>query len=253
MKRILTILGVSVWSLTGTTTAHANDKFWVLWERISHIGQNCPSGAGCLEKRTYASRPLDMPDNEIIYRMFGATSGHKSGATFPAEHPDAPRICNSNFAELSLGFQPEALPRSIKIEALRGIDTVFVDIRNLKSPPGFEENFGEKTHHEFVRILERGGIKVVTEEELSAVPGHPKLAVFFSFTDPDGTCDYEYSVFASLSQDVLLSRDLRIKIEAGVWAFSTGSNSADHFGDEGDAILRVADGLVRDHRKVNSR
>jgi hypothetical protein len=52
---------------------------------------------------------------------------------------------------------------------------------------------------------------------------------------------------------VLLSRDLRIKVSAGVWSFSTSSTAANHSGTERDAILQVAQALVRDHQQVNPR
>lgn len=236
-----------------TAPAQAEDRFWILWERYRYSGENCPNGQNCVLKRDFASRPLQPQYPETIYRMFGAAGPRGFAHEPPSLHPEAPQVCDPKQAQLAVGFDPIQLPQSLKIEALRGVDQLHVDLRNLKAPPGFSDSFGTSLHRRFVATLERAGIEVLTEEEVTTVPGHPKLSIFFSFTDPDGHCDYTYSVFASLSQEVLLVRDLRIKITAGVWAYSTGSTAMDHHGTEEDAILRVAEAFIRDQRQVNPR
>lgn len=231
----------------------SEDRFWIIWERIKFIGQHCPDGAQCLVQKSYASRPLEIENDSFIYRLFGVADGRPHREVFAAEHPDAPSICAPNQPSIVLGFDPEALPRSEKIEVLRGIKSVHVDLTGLRTPPGYAPSFGETLHRRFVQILEGGGIKVVGKEAVAGVPGQPSLNLYFSFSDPDDHCEYTYSVFASLSQDVLLARDLRIKVPAGVWSYSTGLSAKDHSGTEEDAILRVATALLRDHGLVNSR
>ncbi|WP_270725979.1 hypothetical protein [Shimia sp. Alg240-R146] len=238
--------------LTGGAVA-AEDRFWILWERINFIGQHCPDGASCLVKKSYTSRPLETENEAFIYRLFGVSGGGSNRAFAVGEHPDAPTVCSANQSSLTLGFDPEALPRSEKVEVLRGVKAVHVDLTGLRSPPGFSDGFGERVHQRFVRILTGAGIRVVDKDAVAHLPGQPVMNLYFSFTDPDHDCDYEYSVFASLSQNVLLARDLRIKIPAGVWSFSTGSTEKDHTGTEEDAILRIAEAFVRDHSRVNNR
>lgn len=241
-------------ALLAGTVAHAQeDRFWILWEKVRYIGRHCPDGASCLVERAYASRPLKTENTGFIYRLFGATDGNSLNAFRAGEHPDAPRVCAKNQADISLGFEPEALPRSEKVEVLRGIEAVHVDLTDLKSPPGYDDAFGKTLHGEFVHALSVSGVRVVDKDEVARIPGQPVLNLFFSFSGPDSDCEYEYSVFASLTQNVLLSRDLRIKIPAGVWSFSTGSTARDHTGSEEDAIMRVAEAFVRDHSRVNNR
>ena len=230
----------------------AEDRFWILWERFRYTGDNCPNGENCDVTREFTSRPLTPQYPETIYRMFGATGPRGFAAAPETNHPEAPQVCDSNQAALAVGFDPIDLPQSLKIEALRGVDAIHVNLTKLKSPPGFPDSFGQELHRKFVAKLEDAGIRVVSEQELTAIPGQPKLSLFFSFSDPDDRCDYEYSVFASLAQEVLLVRDLRIKITAGVWTFSTGSNAAGHLGNEADAILAVADAFIKDQRQVNA-
>lgn len=239
--------------LTLPGTVWAEDRFWILWERFRHVGQDCPNGAGCIVKREFASRPLTPEYPANIYRMFGVMDPGIGALPDQASHPDAPAVCSPQQTQLAVGFDPLELPQSLKIEALRGIKAIHVDLNNLKSPPGFSSSFGPDLHREFVAILAKAGINVVDKDTLANVPGQPALSLFFSMRDPDGSCLYEYSVFASLSQDVMLARDIRIKITAGVWSFSTGSTAKDHRGDERSAILRVAEAFIRDHRQVNPR
>jgi hypothetical protein len=242
-----------IWLVLSPLPGRADERFWVLWERFEHVGEGCPNGPNCILKRDFKSRLLGNGSTQNLYRLFGAISPGPNTVIPPSAHPLAPRVCTSSDTQITLGFDPEKTPKSVKIEALRGIDAIFVDLRAIKSPPGYPDHFGASIHDEFVAYLENAGLRVLDETQIAREPGQPRLSVFFSFTDRDGTCDYVYSVFASLAQDVLLSRDLRIKVSAGVWSFSTSSTAANHSGTERDAILQVAQALVRDHQQVNPR
>ncbi|MBO9406219.1 hypothetical protein J7399_02170 [Shimia sp. R9_1] len=233
--------------------ALTQDRFWLLWERVKFAGRHCPDGAQCVELKSYSSRPLTTNNTGFIYRLFGLQGGLHKAAELPKDHAEAPNICRKNKIEAALGFDPMALPKSEKGEVLRGVDALHLDLTGLKAPPGFSSDFGPSLHKTFVRKLQAAGIEVVDKDALPSLDGQPTLNLYFSFSDPEDLCDYQYSVFASLSQDVLLTRDPRIKVAAGVWSFSTGSSARDHSGNERDAILRVAEAFVRDHQKVNGR
>ncbi|MCG7494629.1 hypothetical protein [Thalassobius sp. Cn5-15] len=235
------------------TPTFAEDRFWILWERYHRVGPNCPNGASCLTKREFSSRPLPMDYSSEIYRLFGVMDPRGFGTAKGRNDPNAPAVCSAQDAELSVGFDPLAVPQSLKIEALRGITALHVDLTRLKPAPGHPDEFGQRVHNAFVAKLTAAGLRVVDRDTVKTIPGQPTLNIFFSFNEPHGDCHYEYSVFASLTQDVMLARDIRIKINAGVWAFSTGSKDTTHNGDERAAILRVADALIRDHRQVNPR
>ncbi|RMD48133.1 MAG: hypothetical protein D6832_04540, partial [Alphaproteobacteria bacterium] len=61
-----------------------------------------------------------------------------------------------------------------------------------------------------------------------------------------------YSVFASLTQTVLLTRDVRTKLEVGTWAASDGPSDEYPDATEADAILRVIDRFIADWKKANA-
>jgi len=248
ISKILPIICLLAASPVGS---EGSDRFWILWEKQEMVGANCPDGQQCILKRNYASRLVDGINLQKMYRLFGLMDGAALATGRLAEHPQAPRICQHNDPEVQLGFNPERLPMVEKIEVLRGLTGVNFDLRNLTPPPGHSSDFGRKLHTQFVAKLEDAGIKVLTKQEVAHTPGQPVLNIYFSHNDLNGACDYEYNVFASLSQTVLLTRDLRVKISAGVWSYSMGSTSDKHRGSEADIILGVADSFITDYRLVN--
>lgn len=233
--------------------AQSGDRFWILWEKFQYAGEGCPNGPNCLVRRNFTSRLFPDVELSSIYRLFGLMDGSALAEGRLSEHPDAPRICQHNDAEVVLGFDPEALPKSEKIEALRGLKGVSFNLTKLKAPPGARNDFGPSLQKAFEARFRAAGLKILTPEQAKRTPGQPELAVFFAYTDPDGHCEYTYSVFASLSQTVLLTRDLRIKISAGVWAYSTKPPAGDAHGSEYDSILKIADALVKDYLSVNPK
>ncbi|MCT8159330.1 hypothetical protein [Pseudoruegeria sp. SHC-113] len=226
------------------------ERFWILWEHIEHSGQNCPDGASCETRRSYTSRLFEPLDKRGVYRLFGLLDLHAARRGQSAEHPEAPRICQHTDSEVLLGFDPERLRLSEKIDALAGLPGVHVNLRGLKAPEGFEGDFGGGLQAAFESRFKAAGIRLLTEEEMEQTPGQPKLNVYFSRTNPDTGC--WYSVFASLSQTVLLTRDIRIKLVAGTWAMSAGYSADTPDATEYGSILRVADAFVRDYLKANA-
>ncbi|MEP3296077.1 MAG: hypothetical protein ABJO27_06285 [Pseudoruegeria sp.] len=249
MLRIL-VAAVSLLCLSAPLSAQgAEERFWVLWEHIEKVGQNCPNGTECKTKRTYASRLFEPASRESIYRLFGMLDFQAAARGEAADHADAPRICQHNDAEVLLGFDPERLRISDKLDALTGLYGVHIDVRNLKAPSGYSGDFGAGLQKEFEARFKAAGIRILSEEQMLEAPGQPKLNIYFSNTNQSTGCTY--SVFASLSQTVLLTRNIRTKLTAGTWAFSTGPSTDFPNAHEYDAILRVADAFVRDYLKAN--
>lgn len=253
MKQVLLTFTLLLTCLATAAKAQSGDRFWILWEKFQYVGEACPNGPKCLLRRNFTSRLFPDVELSSIYRLFGYMDGSALADGRLSEHPDAPRICQHNDAEVVLGFDPEALPKSEKIEALRGLQGVSFNLRKLKSPPGARNDFGPSLQKEFEARFRAAGLKILTPEQAKRTPGQPELAVFFAYTDPEGHCEYTYSVFASLSQTVLLTRDLRIKISAGVWAYSTKPPAGDAHGTEYDSILKIADALAKDYLSVNPK
>lgn len=251
MLRVALLLSAVGLLAAGPVGSEGSDRFWILWEKQEMVGENCPHGQRCTLKRNYASRLVDGINLQKMYRLFGMMDGAALSTGRLAEHPQAPRICQHNDPEVLLGFDPERLPMVEKVEVLRGLAGVNFDLRNLAAPPGHSSDFGRKLHNQFVAKLKDAGIKILTKEEVSKTPGQPVLNIYFSHNEFNGACEYEYTVFASLSQTVLLTRDLRVKVTAGVWSYSMGSTSDKHKGSETDIILGVADSFITDYRLVN--
>ncbi len=232
----------------------AEDRFWILWERIARSGSDCPDGATCRTQRDYASRIFTPDRTDWLYRLFGATDGHSPTGAGTAEHPEAPRICQDHSGHAGNAgpdLDPERQFLSDPVDALRGLRGIGMDIGSMRPPPGFSSTFGSDLQTEFEQRLKQAGLIVLDPSEAARLPGQPKLSVFFSHTDPDAECLYTYSVFASLRQTALLSRDLQTKLSVGVWSFSTRPSAEYPDDTEYDAILRVVDAFIADYKRAN--
>ncbi len=225
------------------------DRFWILWEKYKYIGENCPNGSECYKRRKFSSRLFEPRSKEAIYRLYGMLDSKALSSGHKVDHPEAPRICQHNDAEVLLGFDPEKRRFSEKLDALRDLKGIHFDIRGLKAPKGFDEPFGERLQSQFKEKFVSSGIRFFDADEYVSVPGQPKLSVFFAHANPETGCNF--SVFASLTQSALLTRDLNVKLTVGVWSFSTGPSAEYPNQNEYDAILRVADAFVRDFKRAN--
>ncbi|MEO1733805.1 MAG: hypothetical protein AAFR45_09315, partial [Pseudomonadota bacterium] len=127
------------------------------------------------------------------------------------------------------------------------------DISNLKPPPDGASDFGEKLQSQFETRFSAAGLQIVHPDAVKQIAGQPHLKIFFSYAghDDDDGCVYTFSVFATLTQTVLLTRNLQTKVSAGVWSYSTGTRAKDHSGNESDAILRVAERFLSDFAAIN--
>lgn len=256
MRRLSTAILTSV-ALTFTPATSiaqgipkVEDRFWILWEKEGFNGTGCPEGAACVFRRDFRATLLSDKVTPQLQKLFQKEEAvHESGRLGPAT--DAPRVCQQHGAAAFLEDDPELQLLSDKLDALRGLVGVGLDLRKLRPPPGESSVFGQRLHEAFARRFRDAGLIVVSPEESARLPGQPKFNLFFSFTDDDSTCEYTFSVFASLSQTALLSRDLRTKLSVGVWSFSTKPKHGEAL-TEYDAILRAADAFIEDFKEANA-
>lgn len=230
------------------TAAEPTDRLWIMWEHFAEAS-GCGNDQQCPPHRFYTTRLLGLPTTERLQKTFGMLDRLALIRGLPPENPNAPRICQHQDPEVLAGFQPEKLPVSEKIDALRGLEGVEINLRTLQAPVGYSGDFGGYLQAEVERRFRQAGIRILNEDERMRTPGRPKLNVYFSNTDPVSGC--HYSVFASLSQTVLLTRNLQTKLEAGTWASSDGPSDDNPNGTESDAILRVLGKFIDDFHKAN--
>ncbi|RMH42333.1 MAG: hypothetical protein D6688_10350 [Alphaproteobacteria bacterium] len=233
--------------LAGAAAPDTLDRFWLLWEKRAEQG-DCPSGRDCSVRRNFSVRPFQEADRDAALQLFTLLERKAISAGQQPDSPDAPRFCKGGAQ--ALDFDPELLRLSNKLEALRGIRAVHFDLSRLRAPDGYAGEFGPSLQAEFERRFRAAGLQVVSEEKIQKEPGVPILNVYFSPTNLETGC--HYSVFAALSQTVLLTRDIRTKLRAGTWARSEGPSDEFPEATEFDAILRIADAFLRDWVKANA-
>jgi hypothetical protein len=247
------ILSASLFVLAAVPSPmHAQEnsnRMWFTWESLQTNPDLCAERNVCRPVSTYITRLLEEPSAEKAKEMTGAMAKLAKLRGYPADHPDSPKICQNVEAAKVLGFDPEMWPMSEKLDTLVGLQGVYFSLQKLKAPAGYEGPFGEQVHADVVKKFTAAGIPVLTEEQMEMTPGKPHLNIYFSNTNPDTGC--WFSVFSSLSQTALLTRNHTVKFKAGTWGFG-GGYSADHPDrDEYTAIMLVIDKFITDFQTAN--
>ena len=240
---LATIIAVS-------SSAQTENRFWLLWEQIDTAAKDCAKNSRCPVRRNYTTRLLNTPANTDIHNTIGMLDRLALSRGQPVEHPEAPRICQNRDPEVLLGFDPERWEMSEKLEALKDLPGVYFSVTRLAAPDGYAGNFGQNLQAEFERRFRAAGIRILSEAEMNATPGKPQLNIYFSRANRVTGC--RYSVFASLSQTMLLTRNINVKLKVGTWGLSEGPSADYPNHTEYDAILRVADAFISNYVEANS-
>lgn len=248
--RFLYLAAAAVFCLSVTArAAETENRFWLLWEQVIQSPGAC-AGDTCQTSRHYTTRLLDTPTDADIHSTIGMLDQRALSRGQPAEHPDAPRICQNRDPEVLLGFDPERWELSDKLAALKDLPGVYFSISRLKAPDSYAGNFGKNLQREFERRFRAAGIRVLSEAEMNTTPGKPHLNIYFSRANRVTGC--RYSIFASLSQTMLLTRNINVKLKVGTWGLSEGPSDDYPHHNEYDAILRVADAFIAHYLEANA-
>lgn len=232
----------------GVSTA---EHFWLFKEVRRMKGADCPDGPACAMHRLYTPRRFDPMLNPAMAEVMRRMEGEDTARGQIGPPGDSPKFCENRAWEGTLNFDPEALEPAAKLEVLRDLPGVYFDLTKLKAPEGFVGAFGKNLDVAFRGRFKRAGIRLLTKEQVEATPGQPVMNVYFSHTNPKTGC--WYSVFASLTQTALLTRNPLVKFKAGTWSTSSGVKTVSEGGTEYDAILWVADKFVRDYLVANEK
>lgn len=226
------------------------ERFWISREVISSGVDNCRNG-DCPRFSDFTTRLFNPNDRDNLRRMMSLLDFQSAAAGRPLIHPETPQFCSRQLPNPEqVIWNPEWMQMSDKLESLRGLQGLHVDVSGLKGPEGFVGDFGPSLQAELERQFSAAGIRMVTKEEVEKVPGQPKLAVYFSATNPDSGC--WWSVFATMTQTAILTRDINVKINAGSWAFMKGYDPDNLQMTEYDAIVEVFAAFVDDFQAANA-
>ncbi len=245
------VLGVAATLLPGGGQGQAPaERYWISRETVSTGVDNCRDGA-CPHTSTYTTRLFSPESKTQLRRLMSLLDFQAAANGMPVEHPDTPEFCAQQMPDPNrVIWNPEWMKTSHKLEALRGLEAIHVDVSKLKAPEGFDGPFGKALQKEVEAKFAAAGIPIVSAQDVERVPGQPKLQVFFSATNPDSGC--WWSVFATMTQTALLTRDISVKISAGTWAHMRGFDPDDLELTEYGAIAGVFDAFVADYRAANA-
>jgi len=230
---------------------NVSERFWISRETTTTGVDNCRDG-NCPHEKQYTTRLFAPESKAQLRRLMSLLDFQAAANGLPVEHPERPEFCAQQMPDPNrVIWNPEWMKTSNKLAALRGLEAIHVDVSNLKAPAGFNGPFGASLQKEVEAKFAAAGIPIVSKQDVARVPGQPKLQVYFSATNPDSGC--WWSVFATLTQTALLTRDISVKISAGTWAHMRGFDPNDLELTEYGAIAGVFDAFVDDYKTANAQ
>ncbi|MEM1302449.1 MAG: hypothetical protein AAGH17_07695 [Pseudomonadota bacterium] len=234
------------------------DRYWIIREQYAPPRLPCSIDQPCGDSAQLNVLPLQSREPGQIDRIFARMAAQLAASRVPDPHPDQPAICAVHAAQAAGvagvyvpdGWDPERLEQSAKHEGLRGLTAVMVDLSNLSGPQDWEGDFGPDLQARVVTRFGEEGLRVLTKDEVDAHPGKPRMAIYLSHTNPDTGC--WWSVFSSVTETAVLTRDLNVKLRAGIWSQSAGFSADNPEQGEFDAIMMVVEKFLADWRTANA-
>lgn len=230
-------------------SGEVDTRFWILKEETTTGTDNCRAGE-CPSFQDFTTRLFNPRDRTQLDRIMALLDFQNAANGLPLEHPEAPEFCAAQLpGPNEVIWNPEWLEMSHKLESLRGLEGIHVDVSGLKAPVGFKGEFGALLQEAVETKFRAAGIRIVDKEEVMRIPGQPKLAVYFSATNPDSGC--WWSVFATMTQTAVLTRNIHVKLNVGSWAFMKGYDVDSPDATEFAAINEVFDQFVADFKAAH--
>ena len=250
-KTLLFILGMSFTSAVSAqeTAQQPASRLWFTLESRAVDPELCRTKNVCRPVPRYETRLGEISTPDALAQTAEALKQLARIRGYGENNPDTPMTCQNVAAAKVLGFDPEMWPMSEKLDTLVGLQGVYFALDKLKAPAGYDGPFGEQVQAEVTRKFNNASIPVLSEEQRDLTPGKPHLNIFFSNTNPDTGC--WFSVFSSLTQTVLLTRNHTVKVKAGTWGFGGGYSADSPDRSEYDAIMVVIDKFISDFKTAN--
>lgn len=217
------------------------NRVWMTWEQ--NIQPECPNSQPCKMNQRYITRLVEEPSTLRAQQLIGALDQRAQNLGQPIMHPDTPTWCQKDMLRAT---QLERMTISDKLAPLKGLEGIYIDLTKLTPPSTEGRDFGERLQEEALRRLKSAGVPILESKyAMENTPGQAQLNIYFSNTNPDTGC--WFSVFASLSQTMVLTRDPSIKLKAGSWGQSGGYSLENPSRSEFDAILSILDQFIADY------
>ncbi|MEM6480012.1 MAG: hypothetical protein AAF647_13365, partial [Pseudomonadota bacterium] len=152
------------------------DEFWIIWERELSAIEPCEE-EDCSHSITLGHFIGDM-EPKAAQKFFSGLGRFAAG----------PGDTHIRLPENALCFagdahdmpDPTTLERADKVDTLRGLTGVHVDLRGVRGPQSFKGSFGERAQAFMLRIFEEHDIPILTKEAAQASPGNAVLSMRYS-------------------------------------------------------------------------
>lgn len=242
--RALTLIFAVLLTLPNLAFGQERNDFWIVWERGLPPLPDC-KGEECTQSM-YFGHYIDGMDGSQAQSFFQGLG------QFASE----PRNAGIRMARspLCLGPQPEAIPdvttlkKAPKIELLRGLEGVHVDLRGVRGPQSFRGSFGEEAQEFLEAAFAQHNIPILSKEDAAATRANATLSMRFS-AEVFGC--RPWSVSLSLSQRMLLAHDVNLLLEGSTWSSSARQDETNADFSASQAMEQVILAFVNAWREVN--
>lgn len=244
MSSTRTLLAALTWvalMFPAPVVAQSNN-LWVMWETV-------PSEAG-LPSDYRSHLMFNVPQAEAEDFFYSLIPSARRYGTANIEHQSSP-FCKPKaekpLPQMSFIDDRDREPLEKK-ETLRGLDGVFADLRGVRGPPGYQSNFGEDAQALLQKAFAEAGIPILSREQMEEAPGRPTLTMRYS---PEVSGCRPWSVSLSLKQNVVLTRDTSVMVNAVTWNSSARQSEEDVGYGAYDAVEDAIKVFVADYLSVN--
>ena len=100
-------------------------------------------------------------------------------------------------------------------------------------------------------VLKRVGLKMLSKEEWDRTPGRPTLTLTYSPGRENAGCIIPFYVSLTLKEEVLLARDLSLKVSTPVWSKTVRQNLTSRYFSPQSAISDLLDTFESAFLKAN--
>lgn len=225
-----------------------SNNFWVVWERSLNASTLCD--ADHCTNHVYISHFIEGMETPLAQRFFGRLQDLTNTPTHAnIRTPQSPLCFQTGTVETRADINPAMLELANKVDTLRGLNGVFVDLRGVRGPQRFDGQFGPRAQKFVETIFAEHDIPILTREEAEAHPGNPTLSLRYS---PEVIGCRPWSVSLSLKQRLLLARKTELMIEGTTWSGSAMQSEADADFREDAAMEQVIIAFAEAYVEANS-
>ena len=233
--QIVTILA-AIYAVGVPFDARAEDALLI---DLYQLPEDCTSDTKCARDGTPLMTSILRMGKDQASRFTQAIESTSVIRGLPQS--SARHMCQRNLSPATLEIENASEPEVLADHPGVYFDSTSVDA--IDEVAGFSDQVRE--------VLQRVGLKLLSREEWLETPGRPTLSLNYSPGRENAGCIIPFYVSLVIKEEVLLARDLKLKINSTIWSKTVRQSLASlHFSPQ-SAISEALDTFERAFQKAN--